>query len=85
MILGRQDQEMPNVMAGYGYGLPISRQYARYFGGDLQVISMEGYGECYCFSSAFLRRSCYGFLFLLCVVSMNSFVAFRNCFECPIV
>lgn len=45
MVLGRQDQEMPNVMAGYGYGLPISRLYARYFGGDLQIISMEGYGE----------------------------------------
>ena len=27
-----------------GYGLPIGRGYARYFGGDLQIISMEGYG-----------------------------------------
>lgn len=31
-------------LAGLGYGLPISRLYARYFGGDLQVILMEGYG-----------------------------------------
>ncbi|KAI9922903.1 hypothetical protein PsorP6_000165 [Peronosclerospora sorghi] len=31
-------------LAGLGYGLPISRLFARFFGGDLQVISMEGYG-----------------------------------------
>ncbi|PVU88952.1 hypothetical protein BB559_003499 [Furculomyces boomerangus] len=31
-------------MAGLGYGLPLSRLYARYFGGDIKIISMENYG-----------------------------------------
>jgi len=30
--------------AGFGYGLPLSRLHARYFGGDLEVISMDGFG-----------------------------------------
>jgi len=36
--------QLPAALAGYGYGLPISRLYARYFGGDMQILSMEGYG-----------------------------------------
>ena len=34
----------PDVVCQLGYGLPISRAYARYFGGDLNLMSMEGYG-----------------------------------------
>lgn len=32
------------MQAGYGYGLPIARLYARYLGGDLEVQSLEGRG-----------------------------------------
>lgn len=34
----------PDPIAGFGYGLPLSRLYARYWGGDLQVTPMDGYG-----------------------------------------
>lgn len=44
------------VMAGYGIGLPMSRLYARYFGGDLEISSVEGVG-----SDVHLRLSARGF------------------------
>jgi pyruvate dehydrogenase kinase 2/3/4 len=31
-------------IAGYGFGLPLSRITARYFGGDLVLMPLEGYG-----------------------------------------
>jgi len=37
-----QDNSAP--LAGYGYGIPLSRLYARYLGGDLMLQSVEGYG-----------------------------------------
>ena len=45
---GMQDHSIHSPLAGLGYGLPISRSYARYFGGDLSIVSMEGYGtDCF--------------------------------------
>jgi hypothetical protein len=37
-----------NALAGFGVGLPMSRLYARYFGGDLDIKSLEGHGtDCF--------------------------------------
>mmetsp|Transcript_2523 Transcript_2523/g.8445 ORF Transcript_2523/g.8445 Transcript_2523/m.8445 type:complete len:383 (+) Transcript_2523:62-1210(+) len=39
-----QDASSFRQIAGYGFGLPLSRVYAQYFGGDIIVQSMHGYG-----------------------------------------
>ncbi|XP_067935283.1 pyruvate dehydrogenase (acetyl-transferring) kinase, mitochondrial-like isoform X2 [Watersipora subatra] len=39
-----QSGHLSAPLAGYGYGLPVSRLYARYFHGDLTVSTVEGYG-----------------------------------------
>ena len=39
-----QTQQRKPIMAGFAHGLPLSRIHARAFGGDLQVMSMQGHG-----------------------------------------
>ena len=39
-----KDFGISSPLAGLGYGLPIARNYARCFEGDLSLMSMEGYG-----------------------------------------
>ncbi|KAJ7702474.1 atypical/PDHK/BCKDK protein kinase [Mycena rosella] len=41
------------TIAGLGYGLPMSKLYAAYFGGDLRLMSLEGLG-----SDVFLKLRC---------------------------
>lgn len=38
------NKQQSGILAGHGVGLPLSRMYARYFGGDLMVTSTEGRG-----------------------------------------
>ncbi|CAO3652143.1 unnamed protein product [Cunninghamella echinulata] len=42
--LSEQQQEVPSHQP-LGMGLPMSKIYATYWGGDLKVITMEGYGS----------------------------------------
>ena len=47
-VMQRAEVQRRGAIAGYGVGLPMSRLYAQYFGGDLDVKSVEGLGtDCY--------------------------------------
>ncbi|PFH47682.1 hypothetical protein AMATHDRAFT_50131 [Amanita thiersii Skay4041] len=52
-ITGQGLQTGLGTIAGLGYGLPMSKLYAKYFGGSLELFSLEGWG-----SDVFLKLRC---------------------------
>ncbi|KAF9228615.1 alpha-ketoacid dehydrogenase kinase [Gyrodon lividus] len=44
-ITGKGVQTGLGTIAGLGYGLPMSRLYAKYFGGSLDLFSLDGWGS----------------------------------------
>ncbi|TFK25015.1 26S proteasome subunit P45 [Coprinopsis marcescibilis] len=53
VIAQRSLQTGLGTIAGLGYGLPMSRLYAKYFGGSLDLISLENWG-----SDVFIKLRC---------------------------
>ena len=52
-LVGRGMQSGMGTIAGLGYGLPMSRLYAMYFGGSLEFVSLDGWG-----SDVFVKLRC---------------------------
>ena len=44
-IAGKGVQTGLGTIAGLGFGLPMSRLYTKYFGGSLELFSLDGWGE----------------------------------------
>ncbi|EPQ58256.1 alpha-ketoacid dehydrogenase kinase [Gloeophyllum trabeum ATCC 11539] len=52
-MTGKGLQVGMGTIAGLGYGLPMSRLYAKYFGGSLDLFSLDGWG-----SDVFVQLKC---------------------------
>lgn len=50
-ITGKGVQVGLGTIAGLGYGLPMSRLYAKYFGGSLDLFSLNGWGKSLTFTT----------------------------------
>ena len=42
-VINMLDNNRP-IISGFGHGLPLSKLYAQYFGGDVQMLSFNGIG-----------------------------------------
>lgn len=44
LMMGRSDAQLKTELAGFGFGLPLTRLHAQYFGGDVFMQALPGHG-----------------------------------------